>query len=124
MANLFLLSPFLLSSCVSKAAFDQDQALINHVMSENKKQFDECFFQAKSKNPELRGGRIVIRFEHSVDGYFIAPRTLQRFIGSADVESCLEQTLTQIQTERPRTRGPVDLEWEFYRLAENSGNQN
>jgi hypothetical protein len=117
MRTLLWLTPLFLSACVSKVAFDIDQSLIDDVMAQNKRQFDQCFFQARNQNPSISGGRIVMRFEHSVDGHFVAPRTLQRFIGSDPVEECLEQTLASIKTERPRTRGPVDFEWSFDAVA-------
>jgi len=108
---------FVLSSCVAKQALNQDQELINAMMRQNQTAFEACYNQAKQKNPDLKGGTLVLRFEHAPDGTLVAPRPMKRFIGSAPVESCLQQTLAKVQTERPRTRGPVDLQWNFESVA-------
>jgi len=79
--------------------------------------FDDCYHQAKKQNPQLSGGTLVMRFEHAPDGKLVAPRPMKRFMGSGPVERCLQNTLAKVQTERPRTRGPVDLQWTFESVA-------
>ena len=112
-----------LSSCVAKQALQEDQALINEMMRSNQMAFDDCYHQAKKKNPTLNGGTLILRFEHAPDGTLVAPRPMKRFFGSAPVERCLQNTLAKVQTARPRTRGPVDLQWSFEGLASAPSNE-
>lgn len=110
---LSLVFGFGTSACASKAAVDLDQQQIDQMMVTRKEQFESCFWRARESNPQLVGGHVVIRVEHAPDGKLVAPRSLKTFPGSGPVVDCLKNEIAQITLDRPRTRGPVDLEWSF-----------
>lgn len=104
---------FFLEACSTKVALHRDQQLINELVASSKEEVDACYKEAIEENPEMKSGKLLIRAEHLPDGSFGAIRPLKTFAGSKPIFECVQNIVSQWKTERPYTRGPVDLMWKF-----------
>lgn len=118
--SLFLCVGLLMSACASKSALSRDQKMIDQLMAQHEAEIEACYVAEKEKRPQLSSGRIHLRAEHASDGRFYEIRQLRGFVGSGPIFDCISQVVAGWQTERPYTRGPVDLSWSFQHRTEPS----
>lgn len=102
-----------LPACSTKVALHRDQQLIDELVASSKDEVDACYKEAISENPQIKSGKLLVRAEHLPDGSFGAIRPLKTFAGSKPIFECVQNIVSQWKTERPYTRGPVDLIWKF-----------
>ena len=113
--QLSIISAFLLTivGCASKQAAERDQAMFDELVNRHHSEIDLCFQNEAKQNPQLGEGSLMIRADHLPNGEFSNIRKLKSFPGSDAVFDCIASIMKDWKTERPSTRGPVDLTWKF-----------
>jgi len=99
--------------CAVRQAEQRDQAMFDELVNQHRTQIDSCFQAEAQQNPRLGEGTLVIRADHLPNGEFSNIRRLKSFPGSDGVFECITSLMKNWKTERPYTRGPVDLFWKF-----------
>lgn len=89
--------------------------MVDELVAEYRPQIDECFQAEAEKNPEISGGRILIRADHLPDGRLVNIRKLKSFPGSGPIFDCISRLMKNWKTDRPYTHGSIDLIWDFER---------
>jgi len=110
---IFFVCGLLLAACAPKQAMERDQQIIDELVVQHKDQIELCYEQARTRNQHLGSGRLHLRADHLPDGRLSNVRALQSFPGSHSLVRCLEGLIASWETERPVTRGPVDIIWDF-----------
>ncbi|MBN8555592.1 MAG: hypothetical protein J0L93_09120 [Deltaproteobacteria bacterium] len=118
---LALIPMILLSiSCATKEYAEQDAQRIQALMNIHKSDIRQCYDEAAAKSDSFTGGKIRIRADQNPDGSLSTFREMESFADATAVTPCIEKNLKNWKVGALKTRGPIDLTWDF-RYSAKSG---
>ena len=104
---------FLSISCASKEYAAYDTQRIQALMNMHKSDIRQCYDEAAAKSDSFTGGKVRIRADQNPDGSLSSFREMEAFADSSAVLPCIEKNLKNWKVGNLKTRGPIDLTWDF-----------